>query len=91
MMYAKEVIICLKIFMLCCLVQQLLHHVLFIYLITKKQYTHSSLSIEDDLNDMFSFCRIYPRLPLPAGLSKESLYRGFYDALNFSGVPSKKL
>lgn len=50
----------------------------FIYLITKKQYTHSSLSIEDDLNDMFSFCRIYPRLPLPAGLSKESLYRGFY-------------
>lgn len=43
----------------------------FIYLITKKQYTHSSLSIEDDLNDMFFLsylstfaitCRIIKRI-----------------------------
>jgi len=50
----------------------------FIYWLTKKEFTHSSLSILDDLDEMYSFCRIYPRLALPAGLAKESLYRGFY-------------
>lgn len=51
----------------------------FIHFITRKEYTHSSLSVLDDLDEMYSFCRIYPRLVLPAGLSKESLYRGFYE------------
>lgn len=50
----------------------------FIYLLTKKKYTHSSISVHDDLIEMYSFCRIYPRLALPAGYSKESIYKGFY-------------
>ena len=41
----------------------------FIHWLTKKEYTHSSLSILDDLDEMYSFCRIYPRLPLPAGFA----------------------
>lgn len=49
-----------------------------IYLITKKPYTHSSLSIDPTLMDMYSFCRIYPRFMLPAGFSNESLHKGFY-------------
>ena len=50
----------------------------FIYMLTKKQYTHRSISIHDDLIEMYSFCRIYPRLAVPAGYSKESIYKGFY-------------
>lgn len=56
-----------------------------IYLVTKKQYTHSSISIDPTLMDMYSFCRIYPRWMLPAGFSNESLHKGFY--LMHSDIP----
>lgn len=51
---------------------------MFIHYLTNKPYTHSSLSLVEDLSEMYSFCRIYPRLALPAGFAKENLYKGFY-------------
>ena len=49
-----------------------------IYQLTKDEFTHISLSIADDMEPMYSFCRRYPRLSLPAGFTSESLYHGFY-------------
>lgn len=48
------------------------------YRVTKDEFTHISLSLDDDLDTMYSFCRRYPDLPLPAGFTTESIYRGFY-------------
>lgn len=53
-----------------------------VYLATEAQYTHSSLAFEEDLDDLYSFGRKYPRLILPAGLQVESLRRGFYKRYN---------
>ena len=50
-----------------------------IRLVTKKEYTHVSISVDPTLNEMYAFCRIYPRLPVPGGLARDSLYRGFYE------------
>ena len=49
-----------------------------IYLVTRRAYTHSSMSIDPTMMDIYSFCRIYPRFALPAGFSNESLHKGFY-------------
>ncbi len=56
-----------------------------VYLATEAQYTHSSLAFEEDLDDLYSFGRKYPRLILPAGLQVESLRRGFYK--RYSDIP----
>jgi hypothetical protein len=49
-----------------------------IYQVTKDEFTHCSLSIDQDMQKMYSFCRRYPDLPLPAGFTSESIYQGFY-------------
>lgn len=49
-----------------------------IYHVTKDEFTHISLSLDDELRVMYSFCRRYPDLPLPAGFTTESIYHGFY-------------
>lgn len=48
------------------------------YKVTKDEFTHISLSLDDELKIMYSFCRRYPNLPLPAGFTSESIYHGFY-------------
>lgn len=49
-----------------------------IYKVTKDEFTHCSLSIDKNMEKMYSFCRRYPDLPLPAGFTSESIYYGFY-------------
>lgn len=49
-----------------------------IYQVTKDEFTHISISLEEDLSTMYSFCRRYARSPLPAGFTSETLYHGFY-------------
>ncbi|MBQ2651788.1 MAG: hypothetical protein IJF79_09165 [Clostridia bacterium] len=53
-----------------------------IHMVTDAQYTHSSLSFEEDMQEMYSFGRKYTHLVLPAGFRIESLHRGFYKAYN---------
>lgn len=40
---------------------------------TKAPYNHSSISAKADLSEMYSFCRYFTHLPLPAGFSKEDI------------------
>lgn len=49
-----------------------------IYRMTRDEFTHVSLSLDDHLTTMYSFCRRYPSLPVPAGFAMETLYHGFY-------------
>ena len=49
-----------------------------IHLATKKEYTHCSVSVDPMLEEMYAFCRIYPRLPIPGGLARDSIQLGFY-------------
>lgn len=58
-----------------------------IHMVTDAQYTHSSLSFEEDMQEMYSFGRKYTHLVLPAGFRIESLHRGFYKAYN--QIPSE--
>ncbi len=44
-----------------------------IKLFTKAPYNHSSISSDEKLNDMYSFCRYYKHTPLPAGFSDENV------------------
>lgn len=46
--------------------------------VTKSQYTHVSLSLDDDFDSMYSFGRINPDNPFIGGLVRESLYEGLY-------------
>ena len=48
----------------------------FIKVMTGGKYTHSSIGVQADCNDLYSFARKYSRLPLPAGFVKEHLNRG---------------
>lgn len=50
-----------------------------IYHFTRDEFTHVSLSLDDRLTTMYSFCRRYPSLPIPAGFAVETLYHGFYE------------
>ncbi len=56
-----------------------------IHKVTDAQYTHSSLSFEEDLEQLYSFGRKYTHLPLPAGFRIESLDKGFFKA--YSDIP----
>lgn len=49
-----------------------------IYTLGKTDYTHASLAVDDNMEYLYSFCRRYPRLPVPAGFNREDLYNGFY-------------
>ena len=49
-----------------------------IHFATKKEYTHCSISVDPHLEEMYAFCRIYPRLPIPGGLARDSIQLGFY-------------
>ena len=44
-----------------------------IKLFTKDPYNHSSISLNEDLTDMYSFGRKYTRLPLPGGFIQECI------------------
>ena len=51
-----------------------------IHLITKSEYTHASIAFDADLETMCSFARKYRNLPLPGGLMKEHLRKGYFGA-----------
>lgn len=44
---------------------------------TLDEFTHVSISADASLNNFYSFVRKNPRLPLPAGFTKESAYQGY--------------
>lgn len=48
----------------------------FFRFITKKPYNHVSLSGDDNLFEMYSFCRTYRPFPLPATFNKEKVGEG---------------
>jgi len=47
-----------------------------IYQFTKGKYTHASISLDANFEEMYSFARKYKYTMLPAGFVKENLYRG---------------
>lgn len=49
-----------------------------ISLSTNEPFTHASLAFDDSLDRMYSFARLNPKTPLPAGLKEENIHRGFY-------------
>ena len=54
-------------------------------LFTKAPYNHTSIASDNDLAEMFSFCRYHKRTPLPAGFSREKINAGVFEM--FSSVP----
>lgn len=48
----------------------------FFRFFTKKPYNHASLAGTSDLSDMYSFCRTYKPLPLPATFNREVVGKG---------------
>lgn len=44
--------------------------------VTGDRYAHSSISLQDDLNEMYSFGRIFPSNPFIGGFVKESVQFG---------------
>jgi hypothetical protein len=48
----------------------------FFRFFTKKPYNHVSLSGEVDLSEMYSFCRTYKPVPLPATFNQEIVGKG---------------
>ena len=53
--------------------------------VTGDEFTHAALALDDRMSEMYSFCRRWTHLALPAGLERESLYRGVYGCN--SGAP----
>lgn len=49
-----------------------------IKILTKAKYTHASISFEENLQPLYSFCRKYVYFPLPGGLNHEPLETGFF-------------
>lgn len=45
-------------------------------LFTRKPYNHVSVACEENLNEMYSFCRNRPERPLPATFNKEIIGKG---------------
>ncbi len=48
----------------------------FFRFMTKKPFNHVSLSADESLSEMYSFCRTYRRFPLPATFNKETVGQG---------------
>ncbi len=46
----------------------------FIRLFTRKPYNHASVSLDLSLEEIYSFCRTYRHLPLPATLKATPLH-----------------
>lgn len=46
--------------------------------ITKSEYTHTSISFSKNLDSMYSFGRLYPRVPIFGGFVVEEINNGFY-------------
>ena len=47
-----------------------------VYLATKSEYTHASISLDKNFDRLYTFSRKYKRLLLPAGIVVESAYDG---------------
>ena len=47
-----------------------------IYLATRSEFTHASISLDSSFNHLYTFARKYRHLMLPAGFTVESVYRG---------------
>lgn len=50
----------------------------FLKIVTRKKYNHASISVEDNLNIMYSFGRINPYNPVWGGFVKESPKSGTF-------------
>lgn len=48
-----------------------------IHLFTLDEFTHISISADGTLKNLYSFSRKYAYLPLPAGFTRESAYKGY--------------
>ncbi len=53
-----------------------------IQMVTADQYTHASISFEQELQPLYSFSRRYAYISLPAGLRHEPFDYGFYKKYN---------
>ena len=49
-----------------------------VFWFTRDEYTHVSISADENLKDFYSFGRRVPYRMLPAGFTKESVYAGLY-------------
>lgn len=47
-----------------------------IYLATRSEFTHASISLDSSFNQLYTFARKYKHLILPAGFTVESVYQG---------------
>lgn len=45
---------------------------------TKEPYTHVSISLDEELKELYSFGRLKPRNPIIAGFVKEDIFNGTY-------------
>lgn len=52
---------------------------------TGAPYNHASITTDKELCEMFSFCRLYTRLPLPAGFINENINTGIFG--KFPSIP----
>lgn len=53
--------------------------------LTRKPYSHASISVDISLQQLFSFCRNDPRFPLPASFNEECVGQGVFG--RFSDIP----
>lgn len=56
-----------------------------IRILTRKPYSHASISMDSSLQQLFSFCRNNPRFPLPASFNEEIVGEGVLG--RFSQIP----
>ncbi len=49
-----------------------------IQILTRKPYSHASISMDVSLRELFSFCRNNPRFPLPATFNEEYVGKGVF-------------
>ena len=58
-----------------------------IRILTRAAYTHAALALDEEFEETYSFTRRNPRLIWPAGLARESLWRGLYLARRDPPLP----
>ena len=51
----------------------------FIRIVTGKKYSHSSIALDRDLDEMYSFGRLNPYNPFIGGFVHEGIYRGTFN------------
>lgn len=71
-----EVIVMKKIYIVSTYTGTVLAHL--IRTITRKPYSHISISLDDSLEKMYAFGRINPKNPLIAGFVEEGIDKGLY-------------